>query len=189
MLSLKRKMKISGKWVAKTGLLLALTVVFQSLSRFLPLGPLGNFVTGSLVNAGLLVSLSLGGLWSGAAVAVVTPFCALLTGSAMPLLFTPFVAAGNFLLVLLYHLGRVGARRYKYGGLVGLCLAAAAKFLFLLLSIHLLLPALSVPEPQAAALLYLFGWPQLVTALLGGFLALAVSGRLKAALDRTGREP
>ena len=61
--------------------------------------------------------------------------------------------------------------------------AAAAKFLVLYLGIvKLAVPViLGLPEPQATVISGTFSLPQLVTALLGGILALPVTQVLKKA--------
>ncbi|MCL2695093.1 MAG: hypothetical protein FWE69_02070, partial [Clostridiales bacterium] len=62
-------------------------------------------------------------------------------------------------------------------------LSAGAKFLTLWLTVtYLLLPLLALPEPQAATLSFMFSWPQLVTASIGGTIALAVTPLLWRAL-------
>lgn len=160
------------RFIALTGLMLALTAVLQSFGKLMPLGPYNNFVTGSLVNACLLTAVSLTGPAGGAAVSVLSPLLSLLTGSVTPLPFVPFIAIGNLSLVILFYLLR--SRR----AVISLALPAIVKFALLYASIHMLLPYLALPEAQGKTMLFLFGWPQLVTALAGGALALMVRKKL-----------
>lgn len=160
------------KFITTTGILIALTIVFQSLSKFIPLGPYGNFITGSLVNACLLISASLVGVLGGGIIGIITPFVALLTGTAVPLLFTPFIALGNFSLVLGFSL-------LKNNKWMRYIIPAIVKTIILYASISIMLNVLTLPVAQATMLVYLFSWPQLVTALIGGTIASIVTYRLK----------
>lgn len=160
------------KWLTKTALLIACTVLVQSLSKLIPLGPYGNFITGSLVNMCLLFSASIIGLSSGAIVGIITPFVALLTGTAIPIIFVPFVAAGNFILVLSFHI-------LKKHSVINVLVPAAVKTAFLYAAINLMLSAIQIPSEKTTALLFLFSWPQLVTAIIGGFISIFVVNRIR----------
>ena len=159
------------RWLTKTALLIACTVVVQSLSKLIPLGPYGNFITGSLVNMCLLISASMVGLSSGAIVGIITPFIALLTGTAIPIIFVPFVAIGNFILVLSFHF-------LKKHNVIHVLVPAAIKSVFLYAAINLMLSAMQLPPEKATAMLYLFSWPQLITAIIGGAMAVFVASRV-----------
>ena len=58
-------------WIVRTAVCLALLLVLQVATK-----SLGQFVTGSCVNLVLAMAALSGGLWSGVAVAVLSPFCA-----------------------------------------------------------------------------------------------------------------
>jgi len=90
------------KYLTRTAMLLALTVIFQFIGRFIPLGPNSNFIVGPLVNACLIISAGLVGLFSGTVISVLAPYGAILTGATLPLPLAPFVALGNFVLVLAF---------------------------------------------------------------------------------------
>ena len=62
-------------WIARTAICLALLVAVQFVTK-----GLGQFVTGSCVNLILAIAAVIGGVWSGVAVAVLSPFCAYLLG-------------------------------------------------------------------------------------------------------------
>ncbi len=160
------------KFITRTGILLALVLLFQFLGRFIPLGPNSNFIVGPLVNASLIIAATFAGLWSGALIAVIAPFGAILTGAAVPLPFAPFIAIGNFIFVLFYYI----LRENKIMGLVA---GSFVKFGFLYASIAIFLSLYSVPPKIATLLYFSFGWPQLVTAIVGGAIALAVMHPLK----------
>jgi hypothetical protein len=163
-------LNIKVKFLTRTAILLALAIVFQMMGRFL--GPNNNFIVGPLVNAVLIVSTAASGLWGGTAISVIAPLVSALTNKApiapIILSFSPFIAGGNFIFVLCYHLF---AKRNK---IAGVAIGSVLKFAFLFASITIFTGFLSINPKQAAMLTVMFGWPQLLTALIGGTIALVV---------------
>lgn len=177
------------KWVATTGVMLALLILFQAVTSF---G--GQFLTGSCVNLVLAVAAIAGGLWCGVTVAVISPFFAFLLGIGPKLIqIVPCISLGNVVLVVgLYFLAALGRGKtpvpllQRYGAAA---VASLLKFLTLFLVVtRLVLPALGLPEKQAATMTAMFSWPQLVTALIGSFLAVTLYPILRKALHRPPRE-
>lgn len=172
--------KMNTKMITRTAILLALAIVIQMLGRFL--GPSNNFVVGPLVNAILLVATAMTGLWGGTAIAVIAPFVSALTNKAAiaPLIlsFSPFIALGNFVLVLSYFLL---AKKSKVAGVL---VGAVVKFGVLFGSITAFVQLLSVKPKQAAVLTALFSWPQLLTAVIGGIIALIVIKALDRVIEK-----
>ncbi len=169
---------MNTKTIARTAILIALLVALQYATA-----SLGQFVTGSCVNLVLAVAALFCGLWSGAVVALVSPFFAFLLGVGPKLIaIVPFIALGNLVYVVVLSL--LGKRFEKLPqSLLAVAAAAMCKFLTLyLVVVRLALPALGLPEKQVQAMSVMFSWPQLVTALIGGCLALAVVPALKKAL-------
>lgn len=176
------------RWITKTAVMLALLVSLQALTK-----PLGQLVTGSCVNAVLAVAALVGGLSSGLVVALCSPVLAFLLGIAPMALTVPAIMAGNCIYVLLLS-GLAGKSGRNVGRqvLAWVC-AAAAKFAALyaivvwlicgLLSESLLASGALMP-PMLKALPATFSWPQLVTALIGGAVALVITPVLRKALRR-----
>lgn len=166
------------KQLTRTALLIALLVAVQYLTK-----SMGQFVTGSCVNLILAVAALIGGLWCGAAVAILSPFCAFLLGIGTPILrLVPAIALGNLVLVVVLALLD---RKLRFPGAnaVGVAAAAVCKFAVLWGVItQLLLPSMGLPAEKVAALSASFSWPQLVTALIGGALSLLVVPALRKAL-------
>ncbi|GAE90426.1 ECF transporter S component [Acetivibrio straminisolvens] len=162
------------KYFTRTAILLALTVVFQFLGRPILLGPNSNFIVGPLVNACLVISSGLVGLFSGAVISVLAPYGAILTGAALPLPLAPFIALGNFALVLAFYI-------FRKKKIIGIVLGSIAKFAVIYGSLLYIIPFFKLlPENKAMALAgAAFGWPQLVTALIGGIIALPIIYRLE----------
>ena len=167
-------------WITRTAIFVALLVVLQAATA-----ALGNtIITGAVVNMLLVVSVMTCGMMSGLCVAVISPIMAKLIGIGPLWSLIPFIVAGNITLVLIWHF--IGNRHWgqKYTSLI-IALAAAAEFLALYIGIvQIAVPLLlKLPEPQAAVISSMFSIPQLITALLGGGMALLVLTPLKRAIE------
>ncbi len=160
-----------------TGALTALLVVLQAATA-----PLGNtLITGTLVNALLIVSVRTCGVWPGVFVSAFSPVMAKLVGIGPLWSLIPFIALGNITLVLVWYFLGKGLRGQKYlAAAVPLTAGALAKAAVLYLGVvRLAVPLLKLPQPQAAAISGMFSLPQLITALLGGIVALPICAVLK----------
>lgn len=171
------------RWITRTALLLAALVVLQGATK-----GFGQLVTGSCVNAVLALAALTAGLGSGLTVALCSPVLAYLLGIAPLILTVPAIMAGNALYVFL--LNRIaGAKEAPRGSRwAGLAVAALGKFaaLYLLVAKILcgllaqpLLEAGILKTPMLSALPAMFSWPQLITALVGGAVALAAQPLLR----------
>lgn len=165
-------------WITQTAVLTALLVLLQTITK-----AGGQLLTGSCVNAVLAVAVLFAGLWSGVTVAVVSPFFAFLLGIGPQLLpIVPAIAMGNLAYVLLWHF-LFGKQLWRQGS--SLLLAATGKFLILyLLVVQLLCRILPLAEKQVTTFTAMFSWPQLVTALIGGGIALLIVPILRKAFRR-----
>ena len=162
--------------LARTALLLALTIVFQSLRFVIPLPAIAStFLIGSLVNACLLVAAQMTGRKPAFLIACVTPVVAYFQQLLpLPVFIVP-VAAGNVLYIWLFtRLLRIGPVWPAIGG------AAVGKAAFFYQAFSQLLKFLELPPVIAAGLLFVMSWPQFVTGVLGAVLALWVGKRLRS---------
>lgn len=164
---------MTSRILARAALLLALTLVFQSLRLVIPLPPFfTTFIIGSLINACLLIALETVGLAAALVIAAVTPVVAYLQ-QLLPLpVFIPPVAAANAIYILLTRAGKA----WSWAGAIGL--AAVGKTAFLYITFLWLLSLINLPPRLATGLLFVMSWPQLVTAVAGGVLAAVVVRRL-----------
>jgi hypothetical protein len=172
-------------WITETAAMLALLVVLQALTK-----PLGQLVTGSCVNAVLAVTVLFCGLGSGITVALISPVCAYLLGIAPQVLTVPVIMLGNAAFVAVLRL--VSGKQIWKKVLAWLA-AALCKFVVLfalvkygicgILAEGLLAQGL-LKTPMLTALPATFGAMQLVTALIGGGLALLLVPVLKKALRK-----
>ncbi|MGI6669251.1 MAG: ECF transporter S component [Acetivibrionales bacterium] len=162
-------MKNNTKFITRTALLLATAIVFQVFGGFIPYH---NFVVGPIVNAVLIIATAIAGLWSGIAISVIAPIVAALTNKAAiaPLIFafSPFIIIGNAIIVVCFHLFGKKSR------VAGVASGALLKFGFLYASISVFTSVVDMKPQVALTLKSLFSWPQLITAAIGGVVALAV---------------
>ena len=176
------------RWITETAVMLALLVCLQALTK-----PIGQLVTGSCVNAILAVSALVGGLSSGLVVALCSPVLAFLLGIAPQILTVPAIMAGNSVFVILLSVlaDKTGKNIIKQ--IIAWIVAAAAKFAALYAIVVLLicgvlsenlLAAGVLKAPMLNALPATFSWPQLITALIGGAVALSITPILKKALHK-----
>ena len=176
------------RWITETAMMLAMLVALQALTK-----GFGQFVTGSCVNAILAVTVLVGGLWNGITVALISPILAFVLGIAPQILTVPAIMAGNtvFVLVLYFIVGNKYAAVSRR--ILAWAVAAVAKFATLYFIVvklicgvmsASLLEAGTLKAPMLKALPATFSWPQLVTALIGGGLALLIVPHIRKALKR-----
>ena len=178
--------------IVPTALLLALTLVFQVFVRaaVLPLGNIINtIVVGSLVNLCLFVAAGTVGWRGSAVIAVAAPVVAFFMGHIAFAPMLAIVAVGNLVLCLLYEAVSRGATT----GLkpwIAVGISAVSKFavlyvLMVILFVGILLPDM-VPAAKATAvgtvISTMFSWPQIITALIGGIVAVPVISAVRKAL-------
>ena len=175
------------RWITETAIMLALLVTLQALTK-----GFGQLVTGSFVNAVLAVTVLVAGLGSGITVALISPVLAYLLGIAPQILTVPAIMVGNAVYVVLLYL-ICGKRKDVVSRVIAWVVAAAAKFAALYAIVvwlicgvlaDALLAAGTLKEPMLKALPATFSWPQLVTALIGGAVALLMVPVLKKALKK-----
>lgn len=175
-------------WITETAIMLALLVTLQALTK-----PMGQLVTGSCVNAVLAVSALVGGLSCGLTVAVISPVLAYLLGIAPQILTVPAIMVGNAVYVVLLSVlaDKTGKNIVKQ--VTAWVAAAAAKFAALYAIVVLLICGVLserllasgiMKAPMLKALPATFSWPQLLTALIGGAVALLIVPVLRKALHK-----
>ena len=179
-------MKKKLLWITETALMLALLIALQWATK-----PLGQIVTGSCVNAVLAISVLCAGMSSGMTVALLSPLFAYFLGIAPNLATVPAIMVGNCVFVSLL--------RSLYGKTILMRIlawltAALVKFavLYVLvvfvicgLASDLLLEQGVLKAPMPDLLPATFSWPQLLTALIGGGVAVLIAPILKKALKKT----
>jgi len=170
-------------WITRTAMLIALTVVLQFITIQLAsgLGPGAQFVTGSVVNLMLIISVMTCGLSSGLTVALFTPIIPTLLGFGPVWPIVPFISAGNMALCAVWHfIGNIKIHNTYISYIIALISGATAKFLVLYLGIVQLAMRIIPGLPQPLA--YMFSYPQLITAAIGGLCAILLLPALTKAL-------
>lgn len=149
-------------WITRTAILLAIAVVFQ-------MGGFPQFITGPAVNAILYLSAMTIGWSGGVLIGICTPVIAALRGILPPPLtpLIPFIALGNGILVILFFYLQKKSR------ILAIAVASTVKFLILAAAVNFLV---QVPSKIAQ----MMSFPQLLTAIFGGLIALLVERAIKA---------
>ena len=167
-------------YLTRTAVLLAILVVVQAIAQ-----PLGQLAIGSLVNLILLIAVLTVGLWSGLAIAAISPVLASFFNVGPPLVIVPFIMAANVIIVTVAHLiagKHIGQKAGKSVliSITGLVAASTAKFLFLWVVLaNIALPLLPIDQTMIPKFSVMFSWIQLLTALIGSTLAMVIVPVLK----------
>lgn len=181
------------RWVTETAVMLALLVALQALTK-----PLGQLVTGSCVNGVLAVTALLVGMSGGLTVALTSPVCAFLLGIAPNLVTVLPIMLGNACYVVLLRLLAGKSHKPIWRQPVALAAAALTKFgVLYLLVVKVICGVASgallgkkigsvvvLAPPMLKMLPAMFAWPQLVTALIGGGVAMLIVPVLRKALHK-----
>lgn len=157
-------MKDKLNLLTKAAVLLAIAIVFQ-------LAKMGQYVTGTGINTVLITAVGICGLPWAAAIGLMTPVLAVLLGVQPPatVVLVPFIIAGNIIYSALFSIIR------KYNDYIAILAAALAKFALLYTAANAIVSKLPAPVKLA------FSFPQLITAISGGVIALVI---LRAAKKR-----
>jgi len=162
-------------WITRTAVLIALTVVLQALTIQLSvgLGPGSQYVTGSVVNLMLIISVMTCGLPTGLTVGAISPVMPTLLGFGPLWPVVPFIAAGNMALISIWHFianWKAGSIYISY--ILATVTGAIAKFLVLYFGIvRIAMPYILGLDDQNIMSI-LFSYPQLITASVGGVCAI-----------------
>jgi len=166
-------------WITRTAVLIALTVALQALTL-----QFGNqFVTGSIVNFMLIISVMTCGFTTGLTVSFFTPILPTLLGFGPVWPIIPFIILGNTALVTVWHL--VGNRKIvnKYVTyIITVLTGATAKFLVLYFGVVQIAIPYILGLPEGNIMSVLFSYPQLITASIGGICAVIILPALQKAL-------
>lgn len=174
------------RFLCETALGVALVVLAQLAGKLFPagavvIGPLSvsQLITGSLVNCVLFVFAARTGALAGICIGLFSSLLAFLLGIGPALVqVVPVIACGNALLAGLFGL----SRRKDWRQEIAMAACAGIKCAFLWAAVPAVIASLgTVPVKQAAVMSAMFSWPQGVTALIGGVLALLILPRLKEA--------
>lgn len=177
------------RWIVETAVMLALLIALQSLTK-----GFGKLVTGSCVNTVLAVTALVAGLGSGITVAVISPVLAYLLGIAPQILTVPAIMVGNTVYVVLLSLLADRSGKNMLRQAIAWIVAAVCKFAVLFVIVgkiicgvmaESLLAAGTLKPPMLEVLPATFSWPQLITALIGGAIALLIVPVILRALGRT----
>jgi len=150
-------------------------IVLASTATMLPFFVHAQWLTGSLINAILILTLFMVGI-RGAFFVCLIPSIMALSGGLLPAVLAPvvpFIMMSNVLYVLsIDWIFKVG-KESEWGYWLGITIASAIKFLFLFLSVGLISDLLQKSE-LSTKIAQILTWPQLYTAFIGGMVAFVV---------------
>ena len=186
------------RWITETAVMLALLVALQWVGSFVPEQMTKQLITGAVVNCVLAVTVLVAGLSSGITVALISPVCAFVFGIAPNFITILPIMVGNCCYVALLYFIIGKARKFSWQQPVALVSAAAVKFGVLYLLVVKVICGMAsaallgkkigdivvLAPPMLKMLPTMFAWPQLVTALTGGAIALAIVSVLRKALHK-----
>ena len=173
------------RFITTTAMGIALVILAQWLGSLLPAGAVivGPFavkqlITGSLVNCILLVFTACAGPVCAVIIGILSAILATIIGVGPQVIpIVPLIAIGNAVIAIAYYLCN---EKLHLSSVISMVIAAVCKCAFLWATVGPLLSALtSVPEKQANSLSIMFSWPQGLTALCGGIIAVIIIPRLK----------
>ena len=186
------------RWITETAAMLALLVCLQWAGSLVPDQMTKQLITGTMVNCVLAVTVLMAGLSSGITVALISPVCAFLFGIAPNFITVLPIMIGNCCYVTLLHFLGGGLRRFGWRQPVALASASLVKFAVLYFLVVKVICGIAsgallgkklgetvlLAPPMLKMLPTMFAWPQLVTALAGGMIALAILPVLRKALRK-----
>lgn len=191
-------MKKTIRWITETAVLLALLICLQWIGSMIPSPLVKQLITGTMVNCVLAVAALYAGYGSGVTIALVSPIFAFLLGIAPQIITVVPIMAGNVCYVILLRL--ICGKRVKpiWRQPVGLAVAATVKFVVLYVLVVKIICGVAagsllgqklgetvlLAEPMLKMLPVMFSWPQLVTAISGGVIALLITPVLRKALHK-----
>ena len=186
------------RWITETAVLLALLICLQWIGSMIPDPMLKQLITGTCVNCVLAVAALYSGYGSGLTVALISPVFAYLLGIAPNFVTVLPIMVGNVCYVVLLRLiaGKTGKPVWKQP--VALAVAASVKFAVLYLLVVKIICGVAskallgkklgdvvvLAPPMLKMLPTMFAWPQLITALSGGVIALLIVPVLSKALRK-----
>ena len=179
-----KSIQSNTRWLTRTAVLIALLIALQWATAGTQVFA-GQYITGSLVNAVLAVAVLLGGISCGVVVAVLSPFFAFLLGIG-PKLFPiiPCIALGNTVFVVVLSLI---SKLKLWNRFLAAVVSAFAKFATLYIAVvQVFIPFFgnNLKPGQVQTFTAMFSWPQLITALIGGSLALLLLPALNKAIKK-----
>ncbi len=152
-----------------SGKMLLLALQFVLFVAIVTIAPLLNqqIVTGSIVNATLFISVATLGVSATMMVGMLPSVIALSAGLLPPVLapMVPFIIIGNTLLILIF------AWLYKKNDLLAVISASIIKFTFLFATGSVVINLL-LEKAVASQVALMMSWPQLLTAIIGGGIAI-----------------
>lgn len=159
------------QWLTRTAMFLAVALAVQAMG-------LPQLITGSLVNAVLILAVMFSGLYGALLIGSITPWMAFMLGILPPALapLIPVIMVANMTISAVFYVSQ------KIHPLAAAVLASIGKYLVFFVSINYLLQLFAINLP--AKLVAAFGLTQLATALIGSLCAVVIGRSLQREVSR-----
>ena len=151
---------MSHPFFIRAALFLAIAIIVQSLRLIFPFipAPVNQFVLGSIINMMMVLAmLTTGNAWT-AAIGIVLPLVAFLTGQLPLAPMIIVVGIGNVIYMVLAW--RLFPRKAMYA-------APIFKALLLFLGAKAVTSMLELPDSAANVITLMMSWPQIITGTMG----------------------
>lgn len=193
-------MKLSIRTITYTAMLLALLICLQWLGSQILEPLVKQLITGSFVNCVLAVAALTVGLTGGIVIALVSPVMAFLLNIAPNIVTVVPIMVANTCFVVLIRLIAGKQTQFHWRKPVAVVAAATVKFVILYALVVKVICQIAAPDllgqkigdtvllappmllPDKLPLM--FAWPQLVTALVGGTVAMLIVPVLRKSLQK-----
>ncbi len=155
-------------------------IILASLALFVPFFIHAQWLTGTIVNAILILTLFLVGVRS-ALVLCVVPSLMALAGGLLPIVLAPvlpFIMLSNMILILSIDYFYLHIKNNQIAYWPGLLAGSFLKFLFLFLSVNTV-SHLLIKQALVVKIVQMFSYSQFYTAIIGGIIAGIILLRLK----------
>ena len=174
--------KSHALWITRTAVLIALLVGSQLVTAPFQM----TLLTGSLVNMILVIAVISSGFYTGLAVGALSPAFAALIGIGAIWPIVPIISVSNMAFVMIWHWGeKLHFSNKIIKRIISCAVAAMCKFAILYVGVvRLAIPyILDVPDPVANVLTVAFSTNQLITALIGGTVAILALPAIEKAIS------
>lgn len=161
------------KTIVGSAFLLAIALLSQNIRNLIPVHGIFMFFVGTVINACMALAVWRFGWVSGLAIAIITPITAFMQQILTIPLFVPIVALGDVAFVIAAKL-----LHNQKAWLVGIVAAIVKGGLLYLAFLGLFAVVDFIPEPMQKGVLFSMGWPQLIVALAGVYLARLLERRV-----------
>jgi riboflavin transporter len=155
-------------------------ISLASVATFLPFIIHIQWITGPIINALLILILFIVGIRAAMLMCLIPSLMAL-AGGLLPAVLAPvipFIMISNVIFILSIDYFYRTAKKQFNGYWIGVMVGGTLKYLFIWFNANLMI-SLILKKELGVAVAKMVSWPQLATAVIGGFIAFVILKWLK----------